>query len=154
MRLSRAMIVLAVVLSSAWTAQATPGHHAVTGIVQMDGGVWLRLDVSADVTPELYGRAWLGRDAVPAIAISIDCIDVTWNQPVYPIPPYLPFHSVLASGTGTDGVRYYITAYDTFPRPAGFGDYAAVSTEPAGGPCGADPELVVPVASGALTVLP
>ena len=150
----RATIVLVLMGSLVVPAssRATPGPHAVTGTVQVQDGTWLGLS-APDV--ELPGRAWLGHGVpAPSIEIELDCVQVSWHRPVYPIPPYLPYHLVQASGLGSDGVRYFITAYDVVARPLGFGDHAAVTSTPAQGACEANPDAAVPIKTGDLAVLP
>jgi hypothetical protein len=152
MRLAFVGIVMAV---APGVSRAVPAEHIVSGVVQVRDGAWLGIEALSDALGPIPGRAWLGGELpLPSIEITLDCLDVTWQPSVYPIPPYLPYHRVQASGTGSDGVRYFITAYDASPRPVGFGDYATVTAEPADGACGAHPEAAAPVMNGNLTISP
>lgn len=149
-------IMLAVLVGSALpvAGQATPGPKAVAGITQLQDGRWFGIMGSTEGGSGYRGRAWIGAAATSSgIEVSLDCLDVAWHQPVYPIPPYLPFHLVQASGIGANGVRYFITAYDAVTDPVGFGDRAAVSTASGTGACGTDPDAAIPIKVGDINVL-
>lgn len=156
MRETLTMICLTAALLVAGPAQATPGSHLVTGTVQLETGAWLGIEAQEAVPVAPAGLAWLANDTLPrpSIQIALDCLVVTWQMTVYPIPPYLPYHLVETSGTGSDGDAYFITVYDFVNAPIGFGDRAIVSKSPGAGNCGAAAEQGAQVAAGQITVLP
>lgn len=142
----RVVTIIVMVVVAAGAAQAHDSEHVVAGVVELEDGLSLRIAAS-DVA---LGDAWLGGAA--AVHVTLDCVETSWHQPVYPIPPYLPYHRVEASGIGDDGARYYVTLYDVVSRPAGFGDQVQITTAPGYGACGADLEWFEPAKLGDIAV--
>lgn len=146
------------VVLSPMIATSTPSEHAiVTGNVRLSDETWVLIDIQPGY-PGLIGKAWLSRlapEEVHVVEIEIDCVEASWHQPVYPIPPYLPYHAVAASGVAaSSGSRYYITAYDLVVRPAGFGDRLVIETEPGPEACGTSGSAGDPVKTGEIVIGP
>lgn len=156
MTVAIAIVALLVVVTPTQARSVPDDPHVVTGTVQLDDGTLFTIDAQS-LHPGVVGRAWLTTVTTAAahvFEISIDCLEITWYQPVYPIPPYLPFHMAEASGRSVDGTRYYVTAYDLVRQPIGFGDRVIIETDPGDGACGAADSIGTPVAAGELAIGP
>jgi len=117
----------------------------VTGAARLDDGSMFAIDAQS-VPPYVVGTALLWSVAPMHLTeITIDCLEVSWHQPVYPIPPYLPFNMAEASGLDDTGTRRFITAYDLVPEPIGFGDRVVIEAAPGDGACGASDSIGTPV---------
>lgn len=153
----RGALMLALLLGATAVARADVDEAVVvSGTIMLEDGALFHIGVESHGA-EPTGNAWLARagaEGIEVIEIAIDCLEASWHQPVYPIPPYLPYHMAQASGSVADGTRYFITAYDVVPRPVGLGDRLVLDTEPGDGACGAHDSIGSPVAAGEITIGP
>ncbi|HEX9711502.1 MAG TPA: hypothetical protein VGB52_02985 [Actinomycetota bacterium] len=151
------LLILSVTLILPTLASSAPDRdHAVTGAGVLDDGTVFQVNAHT-AFGDVPGMVRLTRPgAAGVVEITLECLAVSWHQPVYPIPPYLPFHLAEASGIDNDGVRHYVTIYDLVIRPVGFGDRMILSTEGGSGACGTTGinDIGRPLATGDITITP
>ncbi len=130
-RAARVLIAasLLTALAAPGPSSARPFDHVVAGVGTSGIGDRLAIygydSLLADDGGGAFIRTYLGRTTID---VPFDCLVVG----------FIPQHTVYASGTGTNGTRYYIGVQDNTTPPAiGPYDTISISTTPGTGPCGA-----------------
>lgn len=146
---SGAASLAAVVLLATATPPAGahgPQGHVIAGLGQTSAGA---LRIAAPEQPDLYGSASYTPSGKPTVEITLSCVHV---ELLLSAPPsaLTPEHVLDASGTGDDGLIYYLTLTDRT-----LGDSFRVSATNSGAvPCGGPAGELQPVSVGAFTISP